>query len=188
MTLELEQAPSQYSPEQIDVCLMVVAMYGGRVRTALRELSESYGFKPHEQQVAKWKNELYADRYRELQEEYADAIARRAAARAMELSELAADGVEKFLHKALGAADQIEAETVADIRDLATSARNISQVQANSIEKARLMRDQPTDLHALESLDELVDVLRAAGVVRELPVDADAEEAPLEVEAPADGV
>lgn len=176
----------RYAPEQIDTCLMLLATQGGIVRRAMPLIREQLELDVSEATLKKWRDETHEQRYFELQEDYGNAIARRAAARSMEIAELAAEGVEKFVTKAIEAADRIDAETPGDMRDLATSARNLSQVQVNSVEKARLLRDQPTEIQSLESLDELVDVLRQAGVVREPePIDAEHEEEPEALEPPA---
>lgn len=175
-----------YAPEEIDLVLVTVAVNAGNVTRSLKILKEhdpqAFG-KLGAETVRSWKGELYEQRYFELQEEHSAAIAHRAAARSMEIADLAAVGVEKFVVKAIEGAEKIIPETAAEARDLATSARNLSQVQVNSVEKARLLRDQPTEVHSLESLDELVATLQAAGVVPGV-VDAEAveEEAPAELE------
>lgn len=176
-----------YSPEQIDACLMVIATQGGQIRRSVPLLRHRLGITVSEATLRTWKNETHSERYFELQEDYGDSIARRAAARSMEIAELASDGVETFVQKAIDGAARIEPVTAGDVRDLATSARNLSQVQVNSVEKARLLRDQPTEVHSLESLEELVGVLQAAGVVKQPePIDGElVEEENPALEAPA---
>lgn len=174
-----------YSREEIDLTLTVLATNGGNITRTLSILrghdKDVFG-KLTKDTVLDWKNELHHHRYCELQDEYADSIARRAAARSMEIAELASAGVESFVQKAIDGAATITPATPADVRDLATSARNLSQVQVNSIEKARLLRDQPTEVHSLESLEELVGVLQAAGVVKNATIDGEAvEETPAEL-------
>ena len=96
----------------------------------------------------------------------------------MEIAERASEGVARFVDAAIDGLGHVPVEKAGDVRDLATSARNLSQVQVNSVEKARLLRDQPTEVHSLESLDELVGILQAAGVVPAKMIEVEAEEVP----------
>jgi hypothetical protein len=169
----MERLPSgppgreHYTPENVELGLQMLALSGGRPRAACKMLKQQGGPDIHRDTLMAWR-ERYHARYVEICEERQAEVHRAMAAKATEIAEKAAGATELLVDATVESIGDLEG------KDLAISARNLSQVHAAAVEKTLLLRGQATQIHKIESLDEVVDALSALGVINgEEPVDAE---------------
>jgi hypothetical protein len=83
----------------------------------------------------------------------------------MEKAIVADDAESLFIEKAVEKADDISPDR------LTAAARDMSQVKAQNIEKAQLLRNKPTQIQETRDTAELLNVLRKLGILTGDPRD-----------------
>jgi hypothetical protein len=147
----------KYSRENTELVLRLLALNGGNVRRTQRQLVAE-GLKVPEGTINHWSRVTHVSRYAQIQEELQGEVARRMGARALEIAAKSMDATELAVCKAQTALENDELEP----RDLGPTARNLSQVHANSVDKGRLLLDQPTEIkefNMTEAINELKELL-----------------------------
>lgn len=143
-----------YSQEEIELGLRATALCGGIAEHAA-EMLKSEGIVISPSVMRSWVVQRFPRRYAEIQAEIQDDIAARVAAQSMDIAQRAA---------------QLESDVVARLedpevmdkiapRDLARTLHSLSQSKGVNIEKAALLRGQPTEIHEIRNKD-LLDELR----------------------------
>jgi hypothetical protein len=167
---------SRYSQEEIDVALSVLAFHCGNARKASEAL-EAQGRRVPESTLKLWRSDLYADRYRQIEEEELPRRYGRTAERFESIVESATGLEEALLEKQARELDDLPT------RDVPGALRNVATAKAINVDKSLLLRGRPTEITATADVTELLKGLsqRYGGVVSvaaELVDETPAEHAP----------
>ena len=160
--------------EEMEFVLRSVARQAGNVAAAVRLLNGTRALRKRlsVKVVRRWVSESFADRYQQIVEERMDDIERLAGQRALLFAEETRVATELAVGKTTNA---LNGDKPTEAREFSTTARNLSQVRATEIEKSRLMRDQPTDIHDF-NLSEAVEELRDLLGTKPVAIEGEAEE------------
>ena len=170
MTTLTPHPAARHSAEQIEAALVVLALESGNVRRTRKRLAEMDIFDkvPPATTITRWP-ETYRDRYVEIREEVAPRIQARMADIHMDLAER----LTSLEHATI---DELESEmSELSGKDKAALLRNVAVAAAISVDKARLLSDQPTAIVKRE-LPEIFRALAAKGVKVEGVIEGEAEE------------
>jgi hypothetical protein len=138
-----------YTTEEIDRALVEVALCNGNTRAAHRNL-KAEGVHIPRPNIERWARVLYRQRYQELRAELVPRIHAKIAANCEDRAEQADELERKMLAKFGEDFEQLAP------RDQAGAIRNVSTVKAINVDKAALLRGQPTEIVKHErSTDEL---------------------------------
>ena len=166
---------TSYTEEEIERGLVATALASGNTRMAA-EILAGEGLPIPRSTLQSWVRRIHPQRYEE--------VRARELPRLREfLAEKHTAAAERYLRLEQRVADRIE-ETLEEIpaRDLPGASRNLAVSGAVHVDKAQLLRDQPTSVVQHRSVEEIERELRAHGV--EI-IDGFAEE--VEVEQLAEG-
>lgn len=146
-----------YTPEQVTMALMSMVAHGGDVSAVAEELIDEE-FQVPAPTLRRWKNETYAERYRELELKYAD-----------ELEQIT---IEKLRRNAEAAA-KVEAQLIEDIgrgvppEQRPQALRAIADSRAKSVDKLLAMTGRdPSGGRDAPDFGELLRSLAAKGLVK----------------------
>lgn len=165
--LEIRRKHAVYSDEEIEHALTTLARHSGNAEAAARELPQVRNT------LDKWRK-VYADRYREIQEQVIPEIRARVAERQAELAEKLADAEELALAETVAALPDLEA------RDKAGALRNISTSKGITLTHLQAYQAPPPDPTA-GSVADVFERLGKLGLLAK-PVEAEATEEPVEAE------
>lgn len=162
------QKPSDFSQLDIAMGLRALALYGGNCQQASRALTaEGRPITPD--RLKKWKEEDYPVQYEEvvytLRQKIGEQIsdgAMEVAANAQQLSNQMIDLLQENLA-------QIPAS------QLAKAALNMAQTSRTNVETARLLRDQPTQITEVRTVDDSLDTLKELDILSVDPGDVTEE-------------
>lgn len=136
----IDRRPGQgYTEEQIDRALVEVALHGGNTRAAHRNL-KAEGIDIPRATIQVWTTKTKTERYQQLRAELVPRIHAKIAADCEDTATEAARLERKMLAKLGDDFDQIAP------RDQAGAIRNVSTVKAINVDKANLLRGQPTGI------------------------------------------
>jgi hypothetical protein len=146
-------------PAKIELALQLCALNSGNVSATITQLKEQVGMSLQRKTLERWIKGPYSKRYRELYEQHEEGVRGAAAVVAREIASKSADLTDELLERTREKMDEI------DPRDLAPSARAVSQVHASMTEKAQLLTGQPTQRVDHGELHEILGELRQMGVL-----------------------
>ena len=136
----IERRPGQgYTEEQIDRALVEVALCAGNTHAAHRNL-RALGFEVPRATLYEWITRTQAERYQRVRVELAPRIAAKIAAECEDTAEVAGALERNMIAKLAKDYDKLAP------RDQAGALRNVSTTKAINIDKAALMRGQPTEI------------------------------------------
>lgn len=154
------------TPEEVDICLKVLILNGGDCKNTSIQLEEE-GIKVNRDGLRKWRDTMFPRRYaqlrRELGRDVSEEIAGRALERALELDKAEQAYIEEA-EKRLGEVDP---------NHLARSAYALANAKGQNVDRAQLLRNQPTSIVRVD-LDDAVKTLERLKVVES--IDGEAEE------------
>ena len=147
-----EPPKRSYTPEDVTRALVTLAVTGSPRQTSERlEIPEST--------LRRWRDNVHADQYRQLQRDHAAKLeqviveqVREAALVSGAIEREALDRLAQNLHKL-------------EPRDLANTIKNLKLTQGISIDKMLALTGRPTVITEHRNADELVAKLTAAGVI-----------------------
>lgn len=159
------------TPEEVDMCLKVLILNGGDCKNTAIQLKEEgmkvEGMKVDRNALRKWRDTMFPRRYaqlrRELGRDVSEEIAGRALERALELDKAEQAYIEEA-QKKLG--------EVAP-NHLARSAYALANAKGQNVDRAQLLRNQPTSIVRVD-IDDAVKTLERLNVVES--IDGEAEE------------
>lgn len=170
MTTLTPHPAARHSAEQIDATLVVIALESGNIGRARKKLAETKLFDkvPPASTIGRWP-ETYRDRYVEIREEVAPRLKAR-------MADTHTDLAERLAALEHATIDELESE-MAELsgKDKAALLRNVSIAGAVHIDKAQLLRNEPTAIVKRE-LPEIFRALAAKGVMVEGVIEGEAEE------------
>lgn len=139
--------------------LVALALCSGSSRRAARLLAEQ-GLSLGESTLRNWRDNLYPERYWELQRDVLPKLRARAAEQHSELAELEGEAGRKLLERLTAEYGAIPA------RDLPGAIRNLDVGAAVNRDKAAMLRgENPETTMPTRSMSEIVSALKAKGVV-----------------------
>jgi hypothetical protein len=152
------RSATQFTEVDIALALRTLALYGGRPGPAQRSLA-SEGIDIAKNTLTEWKYETYPVKYEAIVDELRAEIGSKVSDGAMEIAAGAADVEAMMITNLAAAVDTIPA------KDLAKAALNMSQVKKSNVETARLLRNEPTEIQEVRTVDDALDTLRDLEIV-----------------------
>lgn len=151
-----------FTEEQIETCLLELAVCSGRPRAAKERLAEAHGISIAEKTLAGWRDRIHAHRYQRICEEQEPKIKAAVIAKAEEVVAFAGE----LEMKALARLDrELEDESI-PARDLAGALRNITTTKTLNQDKiASPLRGRPRQIVEHRSSGEILRRLAEIGVV-----------------------
>lgn len=156
-----------YYDSEVKAALQTLALAGGKYKRAEKILKQE-GINIPWTTLRHWKDSVFKRRYYQTRKELSRDIGEEAAGRAMERALEADDAERLFLEQAQKKAAKV------DPNHLAKSVASLSQAKSNNIEKAQLLRGQPTSIEAVD-IAASIEVLERLGVA-EKAIDVESEE------------
>lgn len=151
---------SNATDEQVTTALLVLITYKGNVGAARQALKVEHGLDIHPNTLAAWKGSTYKGEYDVLAADHSDTLEKELVDRVLENAGLALDAEKVALEKAK---DMLESDD--GHPDPARAARDLSNVKAQAVDKARLMQDKPTEIADARTIEETLKALVAGGVL-----------------------
>lgn len=151
---------SKWTEPEIEIALRTLAMNSGNLRATERQLAANDFPVPYST-LRRWAGELHATRYQEIKKRVVPELQAIIAERCEELA-LSATALEsQMMRELVGKTDDMNG------RDLSTALRNVSTTKGINVDKARIMRDQPTEIPSEDrSMREIVRGLERFGLVK----------------------
>lgn len=155
-----------FSATVVDTALLTIAMCGGNLAQAAREL-KAKDISVSAGALGKWRGELYPNRYRALCEKHRQQIEGVVLATAREISLRAL--------RVTQAGIELEAERMksGEVRDAAGSTRNMATAFGIVTDKVLLLEGRPTQIHEARTPDDIMRGLQAKGFVDSTAEDDD---------------
>lgn len=152
----------QYTEEEVENALKIVVLNGGSHLKAASFLREE-GIDLKATTLAKWRDRSFPRLYLRLRKELSREIGEDIAGRALERA-LQADNAEAlYLQAAAEKVDQV------DPNHLAKNAFALANAKGHNIEKAQLLRHEPTEIVETRDIGDLVGVLERLKVIEQEP-------------------
>ncbi len=147
-------------PEEIDMCLRVLILNGGDCKNTAIQLKEE-GIKVDRNALKSWRDKSFPRRYaqlrRELGRDVSEEIAGRALERALELDRAEQAYIEEA-QKRLGEVEP---------NHLARSAYALANAKGQNVDRAQLLRNQPTSIVRVD-IDDAVKTLERLKVAKDI--------------------
>lgn len=152
------QTASDFTQLDIAMGLRALALYGGNCQRASQALTaEGRPIPPG--RLKQWKEDDYPVQYEEIVYTLRQKIGEKISDGAMEV----ASAAQSLSHQLI---DQLQENLVElPASQLAKAALNMAQTSRTNIEVARLMRDQPTAITEVRTLDDSLDTLKDLDVL-----------------------
>jgi hypothetical protein len=154
----------RFTEDDVNAGLKTLILHGGNVKQTVEALGEE-GVLVKNAELRYWRDVAFPTRYYALRKELSAEVGEEVAGRAMEKAIVADDAESLFIEKAVEKADDISPDR------LTAAARDMSQVKAQNIEKAQLLRNKPTQIQETRDTAELLNVLRKLGILTGDPRD-----------------
>ena len=159
-----------HTQEEVDHALTLLAEAGGSQTLAAAQLKEE-GFKTiNSDKLRKWRDNCFPHRYLQLRRDASPQISEKIAGSLLERALEANEVEQEYLRVALEKVDQVPTE------HLAKNVLALANAKSHSIEKAQLLRHEPTEIVETRSVDELTEVLTRAGVAEVIDAEVIGEE------------
>ena len=165
-TLELRPG-SRATVEQVECGLTMLALSSGQARRASRELV-AQGYNVGESTLRSWRD-MYPERYTQLREKEAPALAARIAEGRESLIVRGLEIKHELMDRLAGNTTEIP------IKDVPKSLKDLGIFTAIEDDKLRLQRGEPTQITETRDIGEIIRSLKSKGVEF---IDAEAEEIP----------
>lgn len=159
-----ERKPLPYSQVEVAEGLRVLALYGGNYKRAEAAL-KAQGLPISNDTLKVWRTEKYPVEYEDIVYRLRETIGQQVSDGAMEV----ADSAQQLSSEMIARLQENLHEVPA--KELAKAALNMAQTSRTNVEVARLLRNEPTSIQEVRSVDESLDVLRDLDVI-----DVEAEE------------
>lgn len=159
MTTAQLESRSRYTPEQITAGLTVLALCGGDAARAEAQLTEQ-GQRVPDSTLQAWRDTFHPERYRDICTDLAPQIEARVVHLQRELAVRATEG-------ALLAAN-LERTRIenGEVKDAASSARNLSTVAGIAVDKILSLTGRPTSITEHRNADQVLGRLERLGLLK----------------------
>lgn len=154
---EIEK-PSDFTQIDIAQALRTLALYGGSYTRAARALT-SEGRPVPADRLKRWREDQYAVEYEDIVYELREKIGSQVSDGAMEVAAGAQELSAKMVARLQNELHDVPA------KELAKAALNMAQTSRTNIEVARLLRNEPTSINEVRSVDETLATLRDLDVI-----------------------
>jgi hypothetical protein len=159
-----------HSEQEVKLALELMAINGGAIKPA-HDILKAEGIVVSRNTLPKWRDHyfprLYAATRRELGKDISEKIAGKAFERALQ-----ADAIqEKYLQEAEARLKDVEPN------HLAKNVQALATAKGQDIEKARLLRNEPSEIKEVRTVDEITAFLISKGIAKRVDeIDGEAEE------------
>lgn len=136
------------SPEEVDLALKVLILNGGDSKNASLQLAAE-GIKVNRDQLAGWRDVKFPRRYAELRRNISGDVSEEMAGRALERALESDAAQQRYIELALEKVEEVEPN------HLAKNAMALSNVMSTNVEKAQLLRNEPTEIRRVDVEDSL---------------------------------
>ena len=149
---------NNFTTADVELALRVLALNGGNYSKTSRELEKIHNLPIDSATLSKWRKVSFANRYDEIAVELRKTIGDSLSNRLIENASLAADTTHELITTL--ADNQADLET----EDLSKVAKDLASISGTSIEKAALLRGQPTDIVEERKPELILEELKKLGV------------------------
>ncbi len=153
-------ATLRHTEAEVDLALRLLALSGGELTQTSKQL-KAEGISITRQSLRKWRDVCFPRRYHMVRQELGRDVGEEMAGRAMERALQADEAQSRYIEEAIKKLDQVEPEHLAKKNALA-----LAQAMGISVEKAQLLRDRPTEIKEVRSVDENIAILERLGVLK----------------------
>jgi hypothetical protein len=144
---------------EVDTALKLLALNGDKPKLACEQLAEE-GIDLKPEALRMWRDRSFPRRYIQLRQELAKDVGEDIAGRAMEGAMQALEAQSKYIEAAVDKLDRVPPA------HLANNVAALAQAVGVLVEKAQLLRDRPTEITEVRSIDENLAVLERYGVIK----------------------
>ncbi len=149
---------TDHTIEDVEFALRLYAYNGGNASSTAATLETTYGIKVHPATIRNWSERLFPQRFVQIQKELQTEITDRVAGKIADVAHQQVDLQAKWTEHL---ADQPLDDITPD--KLASGLRSIAQATSSNIEKAQLLRDQPTAI-VKHTPDDALKFLKDLGI------------------------
>lgn len=150
-----------FTLEDVLFSLRLLAYNNSNANGTAAQLENDYNLKVHPITLRKWMRESFPQRYVQIQHQLANEINEKLAATTIDLAAKAGAAQELALDRTIDEIDNI------DPKYLGGTVRNLAQAGSANIEKARLLREQPTEIVRNQTPDDAIKLLRELGLLKD---------------------
>lgn len=160
-------------PNEVDLVLKVLVLCGGECKKAERQL-EAEGRKVNRTTLQQWRDYEFPRRYAELRSTLGRDVSEEMAGRALERALQADEATQAYIAKAVERLNEVEPN------HLAKNAYALANAMGTNVDRAQLLRSQPTEIVKLD-VNEAISRLERLDVARRVEIESkvlesDAEE------------
>jgi hypothetical protein len=150
---------------EVKAALRLLVLNGGELRLTAKQLRDE-GLPIKEQTLAWWRDRSFPRLYMQIRKELGRDVAEDIAGRALERAREADEAQKAYLREAMQKVDEVSPD------HLAKNALALANAQATNVEKAQLLRGQPTEIVEVD-VNASIEVLERLGVVEKGSIDAE---------------
>jgi hypothetical protein len=144
---------------EVDLALRLLVLNGGKYKPTVEQL-EAEGIAISRDSLRNWRDTAFPRRYYEIRRDLGRDVGEEVAGRAFERALEADAATAEYIEEAVAKKGKVPAE------HLAKNALALSQVVSNSVDKAQLLRDRPTEIKEVRTVEAMVDDLERLGVAK----------------------
>lgn len=155
--------------DEVKACLRLLALNGGQQRLTAKQLRDE-GLPVKEQTLAWWRDRSFPRLYMQIRKEMGRDIGEQIAGNALERA-LEADNAEQvYLQEAVKKVGKVPE------KDLAKNALALAQAKGQNIEKAALLRHEPTQIVEVDVTTSIETLERLGVMTKAIDVEVESEE------------
>jgi hypothetical protein len=161
----------EFTTDEVDAALTLLAANGGKSKRTADQLAEQ-GLEVSAEALRSWRNRSFPKRYEAIRQELGRDICEKIAGQAFERVLEADELLAKLLKETEDKLGKIPPA------HLAKAVQSIAQAKSANIQDAQLLRDRPTEIKEVRSVEECIAVLERYGLLKkgEDPIDVEVAE------------
>ena len=148
-----------HTEEQVDLALKTLVLSGGSIKKAQAILGEE-GLVVSADAYRYWRDVAFPSRYQAIRAELTNAAGDELAARAMQRAKDADEAEAEYIRLALEKAGEVSPDK------LTKAALDLAKAKGENIAKSQLLRNRPTEIKETRDVGELLDALKAEGLLK----------------------
>jgi hypothetical protein len=163
----------RHSQDEVDLALSLLATNGGSYKPTVEALEEEGITDIPREKLRNWRDNAFPRRYTQLRRELGRDVGENVAGRALERAMQADEATQAYVEEALAKVGSVSPA------HLAKNAASLADVMSKNVQISQLLRDRPTEIKEVRTVDVLVKNLEQLGVVKKEPaitVEVESEE------------
>lgn len=157
-TTEHGSTLQKYTEKDVELALQELALNGGNFSRTSAILETQHKLHVPAATLSKWAKTSFTNRYRNIQHTVRNTIAKDVSSKLTENAQRSAELTGDILESLADNVDELNPN------ELAKAAKDVSQIASNSIDKALLLRGQPTDISVQVTPEEMLAELKRLSV------------------------